>query len=356
MSKTALIMAAGTGGHIFPALAVAQALQAKGWKPVWLGTTHGMENRLVAPHGYPMVQLQMQGVRGNGLLRKLKTPFMLLRAIWQARKAIRQHRPAVVVGFGGYVGFPGAVAAWLSGVPLLIHEQNAVAGLTNRVSARLAKRVLQAFPNVFPPQPKLATVGNPVRDSIVAMPEPAVRYADRHGPLQLLVVGGSQGAMALNQTVPAALASMPEAQRPQVVHQSGEKQIAALREHYTQAGVAAEAVPFIEDMATALQRADVVLCRAGALTVSELAAAGVAGIYVPLPTAVDDHQTANARFLTDAGAGWLLPQQEMTVASLARLLAGLDRQELQVRAEKARQKGMPQATQQVVAACEEVAR
>ncbi|WP_018151928.1 undecaprenyldiphospho-muramoylpentapeptide beta-N-acetylglucosaminyltransferase [Leeia oryzae] len=354
--KTAMMMAAGTGGHIFPALAVANALAAKGWKIVWLGTPGGMENRLVEPHGYPMVHLDIKGVRGNGVMRKLMTPLMLAKSVLQARTAMRQHRPAVVVGFGGYVGVPGALAAKSMGVPLVIHEQNAIAGLTNKLTSRLANVVLQAFPGAFAGVQKARTVGNPVRADIRTIADPAVRFAGRQGALKLLVVGGSLGAKVLNDTVPKAIAKLPDNLRPVVIHQSGEKQIAALEAAYTEAGVTAKTVPFIQDMASALADADLVICRAGALTVSELAVAGVAGMFVPLPHAVDDHQTANAKSLTDTGAGWLLPQGQLTDDVLASLLNGLTREELQKRATIARQHGLPHATDLVVAACEEVAK
>ncbi|MCB6183496.1 undecaprenyldiphospho-muramoylpentapeptide beta-N-acetylglucosaminyltransferase [Leeia sp. TBRC 13508] len=355
-NKTALIMAAGTGGHIFPALAVADALSSKGWKIVWLGTIGGMENRLVANKGYPIVQLEMKGVRGNGIVRKLMAPAMLAKSVLQARKAIQVHRPSLVVGFGGYVCGPGAVAAKLSGIPLVIHEQNAIAGMTNRLAAKMAKLILQAFPKAFEAASNVRTVGNPVRDAICQIQSPALRYENRQGALNLLVVGGSLGAKALNEVVPAAIALLPTEMRPRITHQSGEKQIAELRANYEAAGVGAEAVPFIEDMASALAAADVVICRAGALTVSELAVAGVPGIYVPLPHAVDDHQTANAKSLTENDAGWLLPQSSLNANSLAALLQGLTREELKRRAMNARQLGLPHATDMVVVACEEVAK
>ena len=356
VNRTALVMAAGTGGHIFPALAVADALKARGWHIVWLGTPQGMENRLVAQHGYPLVHLNIKGVRGNGVIRLLKTPFMLLKSVMQAKATIRREKPAVAVGFGGYVGFPGALAARLCGVPLVVHEQNAIAGLTNKLTARFAARVLQAFPGAFADSEKLETVGNPVRQQIAALPEPSARYSARTGPLRLLVVGGSLGAQVLNQTVPAALALLSAEQRPTVVHQSGEKHLAALEESYRAAGVTATPRAFIEDMAAALADADLVICRAGALTVSELAAVGVAGLFVPLPHAVDDHQTANARFLTDVEAGWLVPQSELSADWLADFLSSLSREELMRRAENARARGMTQATERVVAVCEDVAK
>lgn len=344
----AFIMAAGTGGHIFPALAVAQRLVTHGWAITWLGTPGGMENELVGKHGFKMTHIDMKGVRKNGLLRKLATPFMLLRAIAQAFALLKQERPAVVAGFGGYVGFPGAVAAWLQGIPVVIHEQNAVAGLTNRLTARLAKIVLQAFPGAFVAGKNVFTVGNPVREAIANLPPPAERFAARTGPLHLLVVGGSLGAQALNDGVPAALALLPTATRPLTTHQAGAKQIDALNAAYAKANVAATLVPFIEDMASAYANADVVICRAGASTVSELAAAGVAAFFVPLPSAVDDHQTQNARYLTDADAGWLLPQSALNANDLAAALAQLDRTTLQTRAEKARTLGLASATETVV--------
>lgn len=358
-ARTALIMAGGTGGHIYPALAVADALRVENWRVVWLGTRTGMEARLVPERGFEMAWLNMAGVRGKGPLRLMLLPLNLLAAFWQAARAIFRVRPDVVVGFGGYPAFPGGMMAALFGKPLVIHEQNALAGLTNRVLACLADRVLLGLPGALSgrkdkpiPCGKVASewVGNPVRADIAALPGPVERYAGRTGPLRLLVVGGSLGAAALNEVVPKALAFIPEAGRPEVRHQAGAKNIEALRANYDQAGVIAECRPFIENMAEAYAWADVVICRAGASTIAELAAAGVPAALVPFPHAVDDHQTMNARVLADQGAAWLMPQAELTVEGLANWLAILSREELLARAVKARALGKPEATARVVAA------
>jgi len=363
--KTALIMAGGTGGHIMPGLAVAEALRARGWHVVWLGTQGGMEARLVPERGFTMAWLAMGGVRGKGALRLFLLPMQLLLAFVQAIRAIRRARPHVVIGFGGYPAFPGGMMASLLGKPLIIHEQNAIAGLTNRVLACLADRVLLGLPGALrggkdKPLPcgkvDAEWVGNPVRDAIAALDSPALRLAGREGPLRLLVVGGSLGAAALNALVPAALARIAPEARPAVRHQSGARHIDALRTAYATAGVEAECIDFIADMAEALAWADVVLCRAGASTIAELAAGGVAAALVPFPHAVDDHQTANARFLADAGAAWLMPQETLSETALAAWIGGLTRAGLVERAEKARALGKPAATARVVELIEEIAR
>jgi UDP-N-acetylglucosamine--N-acetylmuramyl-(pentapeptide) pyrophosphoryl-undecaprenol N-acetylglucosamine transferase len=258
----------------------------------------------------------------------------------------------VVLGLGGYISFPGGMMGVLLGKPLVLHEQNSVAGLANRVLAALADRVFTAFPKVFP---KAEWVGNPLRPAFVSQPAPAQRFAARSGPLKVLVVGGSLGAQALNTLVPQALALMPAAERPQVLHQSGARHIDALRASYLAAGIDAELTPFIEDTAQAFADADVVICRAGASTVTEIAAVGAAALFVPFPHAVDDHQTSNARFLVDAGGGWLLPQDTLSAQQLAQMLQGLDRSELLRRAEAAQQLQKTEATERVVRACEELA-
>lgn len=354
MSKrTLLIMAGGTGGHIFPALAVAKALKAKGWNVVWLGAAGAMETRLVPQHDIPLETLAIRGVRGNGLLRWLTLPVVQLRAVLKALRIIFEYRPDVAIGFGGFTGFPGGLAARLLWLPLVVHEQNSVAGLTNRVLSKIASRVLFAFPSAFPGRDGL--VGNPVRPEIAAVAAPAERFAGRQGPLRLLVVGGSLGAQALNDTVPAALALLPEGERPLVTHQAGQKQLEALQQNYQRAGVAGEAVAFIDDMASAYGEADLVICRAGALTIAELAAAGVASVLVPYPHAVDDHQTGNARYLADAGAAILVPQNQLSAEGLAELLKNMNREQLLAMATSARQLALPAATDSVVRVCEELA-
>jgi len=352
--RTALIMAGGTGGHVMPALAVAEALRNQGWRVAWLGTHQGMEARIAGERGFEMAWIDFAGVRGKGLMRLAKLPFQMLTALRQARAAITRIKPDVAVGLGGYVAFPGGLMARLASTPLVIHEQNAVAGLTNRVLACFAKRVLLGLPGAFErgldkPIPcgraRTEWVGNPVRAAIAALPVPAERYAGREGRLRLLVIGGSLGAKALNELVPQALAMLATDVRPEVRHQAGAKHIDELKSNYAAAGVEADCLAFIEDMAGVYAWADVVLCRAGASTIAELAAAGVPAGLVPFPFAVDDHQTVNARFLAEAGGGWLMPQSELNVDALAAWLRGLDRTELLKRAKVARRLGKPNATE-----------
>ena len=347
-----MIMAGGTGGHVFPALAVAKYLSAQGWRVVWLGAKTGMEATLVPKHGYEMAWVRFSGLRGKGIVRAALLPFNLLIAFWQSARAILARRPDVVLGMGGYISFPGGMMASLLMRPLAIHEQNSVAGLANKVLARLADRVLQAFPDALP---GAQLSGNPVRGEIAALAPPRARFAARAGRLKLLVLGGSLGAQALNETLPQALALLPEELRPEVTHQAGAKHIETLRAAYAAAGVRAEALDFIDDMAKRYGEADLVICRAGALTVAELACAGVAGILVPYPHAVDDHQTTNAKFLSARGAAILLPQPELSAQRLADLLRGLTRERLLEMAEKARALGKPDATEAVARACMELA-
>ena len=351
--KTILVMAGGTGGHVFPGLAVADYLHARGWRVVWMGNPEGMEAKLVPARGYEMAWVRFAALRGKGLLRKLLLPLNLLRAFGQALGALSRVKPNVVLGMGGYVTFPGGMMAALTGRPLVVHEQNSVAGLANRVLAGVADRILSGFPGVLR-QGEWA--GNPVRAEIAALPLPAQRYAGRNGPLDVLVVGGSLGARALNEAMPRALALLQLAERPRVTHQSGAKQIDDLRAAYAAAGVEAQLLPFIDDMAARYAAADLVVCRAGALTIAELAAAGVASVLVPFPQAVDDHQTGNARFLSEAGAAILLPQRELTPEKLAALLRELTREKLAAMAEKARALAKPEATRAVAEVCMEVAR
>lgn len=350
MSKTILIMAGGTGGHVFPALAVAHHLRDAGWRVVWLGAQGGMEGDLVPKYGYEMQWVRFGGLRGKGLMRKLLLPLNLLRAFKQAAQIIRRIDPAVVLGMGGYVTFPGGMMASLFNRPLVIHEQNSIAGLANKVLAGVADKVLVAFPNALK---KGLFVGNPVRAEITRLPPPDVRFDGRSGPLRLLVVGGSLGAVALNDVVPQALAQLPADQRPQVVHQAGVRHIEQLRANYAKAGVDAQALPFIDDMARAYAEADLVICRAGAMTVAELAAVGVASILVPYPHAVDDHQTTNARYLSDAGAAIQYAQDELTPFALAARLQAMTRAQLLDMANKARALGKPDATRVVANICSE---
>jgi len=350
--KTALVMAGGTGGHIFPGLAVADALRDKGWNVHWLGAPGSMEAQIVPPRGFAFEAINFSGVRGKGLMTLALLPLRLLHAFWQSIQVVRRVKPDVVVGLGGYISFPGGMMSVLLGKPLVLHEQNSVAGLANKVMAGVADRVFAAFPNAIK---KAHWVGNPLRLAFTQQAGPATRFAGRSGPLRLLVVGGSLGAKALNDIVPQALALIPEAVRPTVIHQSGAKQIDELRANYAKAGVIAELTPFIDDTASAFANADVIVCRAGASTVTEIAAVGAAAMFVPFPFAVDDHQTTNAKFLVDQGGGWLLPQSNLSAESLATLLQNTTRDALLARAILAKKMEKVNATREVVAACEELA-
>lgn len=351
-TRTMLVMAGGTGGHIMPALAVADVLRERGWRIVWLGSRQGMEADLVPKRGYPVEYIRFAGLRGKGLVRKALLPLNLLIAFWQCARVIFRVRPDVVLGLGGYISFPGGMMAALLGRPLVLHEQNAIAGLANKVLAQVADRRLVGFPKVLA---KAAWVGNPVRSAIVALPSPDARFAGRAGRLRLLVVGGSLGAQALNEVVPAALAILAPDARPVVRHQAGTRHIEELRTNYARAGVDGECVAFIDDMAAALGEADCVICRAGALTVAEVAAAGAAAIFVPFPFAVDDHQSANARFLSDQGAALLVPQKELTPQRLAETVAGFTREKLLEMARRARALAKPDAAVAVADVCAELA-
>ncbi|MDR0478887.1 MAG: undecaprenyldiphospho-muramoylpentapeptide beta-N-acetylglucosaminyltransferase [Burkholderiaceae bacterium] len=351
MNATALVMAGGTGGHIFPGLAVADALRARGWRVHWLGAPGGMEAQLVPPRGYAFEAVDFGGVRGKGLKTLLTLPAKLLRACAQSAAVIRRVRPNVLIGLGGYITFPSGLMGRIMGTPLVLHEQNAVAGLANRLLARIATRVFTAFPQTLP---NADCIGNPLRAEFTQAPAPDQRFAGRAGPLKLLVVGGSLGAKALNDVVPQALALLPAEQRPDVAHQSGAKQIDALRAAYAAAGVEAAMLPFIDDMASAYAEADVVICRAGATTVSEIAAIGTAALLVPFPHAVDDHQTRNARYLSDADAAWLIQQSQLTPQWLADWLAGLTRDELAQRAAKAKALQKTDAAERIAVTCEEL--
>ena len=356
--KCALVMAGGTGGHIFPGLAVAQALQQQGWRVHWLGGRGSrgqpsMESQLVPQHGVPLEMIDFGGLRGKGLAAAVFLPLRLLKAFWQSIGVLRRVKPDVVVGLGGYITFPAGMMAVLMGKPLLLHEQNSVAGLANRVLAGVADRVFTAFPDVIR---GAKWIGNPLREAFLRVDPPEQRFASRSGPLKVLVVGGSLGARVLNEVVPQALALLAPQQRPQVLHQSGTKQIDALRMHYADAGVAADLTPFIDNTAQAFAMADLVICRAGASTVSEIAAVGAAALFVPFPSAVDDHQTTNARFLSDHEAGWLLPQAELTPQKLAEMLQIMKRQDMMGKALEAKKMQKLDATEQVVAACDEVSR
>ncbi len=368
MARTILIMAAGTGGHIFPGLAIAKELAGRGWKVVWMGTPAGMERGLVARAGYPMETVAMTGVRGKGGLAWALLPLKLLVAFWQSTAILFRVRPDVVLSMGGYVAFPGGMMAVLWGKPLVVHEPGATAGLTNRALALVADRVVAGMEGSFEartghaigdriPRPRRVDwLGTPVREEIARVPAPAERYAGRTGPLRLLVVGGSLGAQTLNDLVVAALAALPEGSRPEVVHQAGERNHEALRDRYREAGVNAEAVAFIDDMAARYAWCDVLIARSGAITVAEIAVAGVAAILFPLPWFVADEQAGNARFLESRGAAVRLAQLETTPASLAAVLAGLTREKLAAMAAAARALGKPGATVKCADLCEAMAR
>ncbi len=349
MSRTILIMAGGTGGHIYPGLAVADALRAQGWNVVWLGAPNSMEAELVPKHGYPMAWVNFTGVRGKGVMRLLTLPFTLLRALGQSFDALLRHRPDVVLGMGGYITMPGGLMAALLRRPLVIHEQNSIAGMSNKFLAKIAAQVLSGFPDVLA---KSTWCGNPVRAEISALVVPDARYAGRTGKLNVLVVGGSLGAQALNEALPKALALMAEADRPMVLHQTGNKHFEAVQQLYAQASVAVDVRPFLDDMAEQYAKADLVICRAGALTIAELAAAGVASVLIPFPYAVDDHQTYNAKFLSEQGAAILLPQKELSAEKLAQLLGELTREKLLAMAKAARSLAKPEATAEVVKVCQ----
>lgn len=365
-------MAGGTGGHIYPGLAVADALRAQDWKIVWLGAPNSMEAELVPKHGYPLAWVNFSGVRGKGVRRLLTLPFTLLRALGQSADAIFRHRPDVVLGMGGYITMPGGLMAAILRRPLVIHEQNSIAGMSNKVLAKMATRVLSGFPDVLK---NALWSGNPVRADIAALAEPQARYAARSGKLNVLVVGGSLGAQALNEALPQALAMLSAQEQPlpnsppagadansllrecpfNVIHQTGKKHFEAVQKLYAQAGVRADIRAFLDDMAQQYAIADVVICRAGALTIAELAAAGVASVLIPFPFAVDDHQTCNARFLSEQGAALLLPQKELSAEKLAQLLRDFSREKLSAMAQAARKLAKPDATQSVANVCAELA-
>ena len=355
--KPVLIMAGGTGGHIFPGIAVADELRSRGVPVVWLGAAGGLETTLVPKAGIAIETLAIGGVRGKGAATLLKAPLRILRAVFAARAVLKRTNPRSVLSMGGFAAGPGGIAAWMTGRPLVVHEQNRVPGVTNKTLARVARRVLSGFVDAFPKTNKAEWVGNPVRVAISSIDAPAARLAARDGAPRLLVLGGSLGAQALNARVPQALAALPEAQRPQVRHQCGAKHADAARKAYADAGVAASVEPFIDDMAAAYAWADLIVCRSGALTLAEVAAAGLGAIFVPFPHAVDDHQTRNAEAFVDAGAALLIPESQADAATLARELARLfgDRAQLVRMAEAARTLAKPGAASTIADICLEVA-
>lgn len=349
-----IMMAGGTGGHVYPALATVKELISKGYTVSWMGAPDSFESLLVAQHQIEFDAIDIKGLRGNGVKRLLTAPVLLTRAVGQALKVMRRRKPALVIGMGGFASGPGGVAARLTGTPLVIHEQNAIAGYTNKLLSKFATVVCEAFPGTFRASKKVVTTGNPVRTEIAEIAPPAERMAEHSRPLRLLVVGGSLGAAALNEVVPAALALMDEEQRPATGHQSGRNKEQETLQAYAEVGVNAWVVEFIEDMAEAYSWADLMICRSGALTVSELAAAGVASILVPYPFAVDDHQTLNARYLADKGAAVLLQQKDMSAEVVAQKIRNLDYERLLQMAQKARLLARSDATMQVAGICERV--
>jgi len=353
MTAPILIMAGGTGGHVFPALAVARALRGRNQSIVWLGSRHGIETELVPRDGFPLEATRVSGLRGKGIWSWFVAPLKLLLAIYDALRVVIRHRPKLVLGMGGFVSGPGGLAAWMLGRPLIIHEQNSVAGLTNRLLAGLAREVLEAFPGSFSAGSKARLVGNPVRPDIASLPEPSVRFAGRRGRLRVLVLGGSQGARVLNETVPSAVSLLDAGQQCDVWHQSGRTDLERTRDAYTSAGLECRVEAFIDNVAECYGWADIVICRAGALTISELTAAGLGAILVPYPSAVDDHQTKNGRYLVAAGAAVLIPQSELTAELLAAELRRCcdDRALVCDRAERARSLARPDATSDVVDLC-----
>ena len=349
-----MIMAGGTGGHVFPGLAVADALRARDRSVVWLGTHRGLEARVVPAHGIDMEWISIAGVRGRGVLAWLAAPFRIARALGQALAALRRRRPAAVLGMGGFVAGPGGFAAWLTRRPLLLHEQNAVAGTTNRLLAPLATRIFAAFPGSFPGRHDDEVIGNPVRATIVPSDSPRERLLARRGhKRRLLVVGGSLGARILNQTVPRALAEIPAERRPEVWHQAGRNGVDEARKAYAEAGVEARVEPFIDDVASAYRWADLVVARAGGITLAELGVVGVGAILVPFRAAIDDHQTRNAEHFTGAGAGLKIAEQQLTPRALGAALASClgDFERLVGYAEAARAQAHADAAERLAAAC-----
>lgn len=348
MSRSILIMAGGTGGHIMPGLAVAHYLKAQGWQVYWLGNPERMEGRIVPEQGFELLPLHFAGLRGKGVAALLKLPFRLLKACLEARKAIKRSAPNVVLGMGGYVAFPGGLMAKLARIPVVVHEQNAIGGTANRYLSKIAAQSLVGFPGALP---GAVMVGNPVRDDFTKQPSPVARYEQRKGALRLLVIGGSLGAAPLNNVLPEALARINADKRPHVTHQTGVDHLVKVQKAYEALGVEATAVSFIADMAATMAAADIIICRAGAMTVAEVAAVGTAALFVPLPHAIDDHQSANARYLSDCEAAWLQPQAELTAEWLARWLQQLDREQLKQIAIHAQEHAQLEATEKIAKAC-----
>ena len=355
--KPILITAGGTGGHVFPGLAVARALQAQGIPVVWMGTKKGLEARVIPEAGIDMVYLSVNGLRGKSILTLIGAPIQLVKALFQSINIMRKVKPAAVLGMGGFVAGPGGLVASMMGIPVVIHEQNAIPGLTNKLLSSVSKRILEGFPGTFKGKKNAQGIGNPVRQDIANLEHPVYRLGDRWGHVHVLIIGGSLGAQALNEVVPMALAELPLDKRPVVRHQAGKNKDVSTSKLYEKLDVDAEVTPFVEDMAEAYAWADLVICRSGALTVAEISAVGVASIMVPYPYAVDDHQTANAQYLAQAGATKLVPQDELTKESLSVMLEALcaDRNTLIEMGFKAYELAKPHATNEVAAICAELA-
>lgn len=351
-----LIMAGGTGGHVFPGIAIAKKFQEEGIEVNWLGTQKGLESKLVPEAGIPIHYITISGIRGKGWKDLILAPWRILVALFQAKKVIHQFNPDLVLGMGGFVSGPGGIAAWLLRKPLVIHEQNAKPGTTNKWLAPIARKVLEAFPDTFVERKNVVTTGNPIRPEIIRIPDPATRFTEKHPRLRLLVLGGSLGAIAINQLVPKALSLLPADKRPEIHHQAGEKHYAETAAAYEQAGLVAKVSPFIVEMDKAYTWADIVLCRSGALTVAELCAAGVGAILVPFPYAVDDHQTANANFMAKIKAAWLIQQKELSAQGLAGVLKQLasDREKCISMAQSAYKSRKIDATEHVLKICQEI--
>lgn len=350
-SKRALIAAAGTGGHIFPGLAIAEALRSKGWDVSWLGTKTGMENRLVKEQNFPIESIDFGGTRGKGITTWLLMPYRLIKASIECGLIVAKNKPDLVIGFGGYVTLPAGLAAICMGKRLAIHEQNSIIGLSNKVLACLTKNVYTAFPNVLK---KAIVTGNPLRQEFINIDEPAVRFENRQGPLRILIIGGSLGAKFLNEIVPQAIKLIALENRPNITHQSGVNQFTDLKNLYESLSVQANVLPFIDDTATAFANADLIICRAGASTVTEIAAVGAAAMFVPLPSAVDDHQTQNAMYLVKNQAAWLLPQRELTSEKLANAILNMNRNTLLKIAKESKKMYISNTVNKIVDACEEL--
>lgn len=356
MAGCIMIMAGGTGGHVFPALAVAKALRQRGWDVFWLGTRNSFEARVVPQHDFEIEWIDIKGVRGKHLLQKMMLPLRLLHAMYQAMRVIQKRKPAVVLGMGGFVSGPGGLVSRLMGRPLVIQEQNTIPGMTNRYLAKIANAVFEAFPGSFDKKVKARLSGNPVRHEMFTLESPEKRISARNDAVHLLVLGGSLGAQALNETIPLSIALLPEDVRPAIKHQSGRDKLKDTLSAYQQATVEAEVVEFVDDMSAAYSWADLVVCRSGALTVSELTAVGVGSVLVPYPHAVDDHQTHNGQFLVDADAAVMLQQRDLTPESLAKTLNELigDRSRLVNMARSANALAQVQATDMIADSCEEL--